>query len=121
MSAFVWTPSGHRIIPLWDYAGTSPRGQPGTPLPLRWPDKPALAVFDFSLDATGLLGSATDTMTLAIGSTGPLALVMSTVLAGVATLWLGDGTPGGDNVVDLTLATASGRLVRRFIRILVTP
>ncbi len=114
---FAWTPSSARSIALFDYASGGASGRLPTPLPLRWPDKPALSVLDYTLDATGLLGSVTDTISAYAVDVGALALTASVVIVGRLTLWLGGGVTGMDYPINITLTTASTRSVNRVVRL----
>ena len=99
----------------------APNGAEALPLalPLRWPDKPAGAVLDYTCDATELLAGATDTLSAAVAVAGA-TLVSTYVEGGRVLVWLGGGVAGQDAAVLLSLTTASGRAARRAIRVLCT-
>lgn len=100
-----WAPSAARTLALWPAP------------PLRWPDKATDAVLDFTLDATGLPASPSDTLS-ATASCATLAVEAVVVRGALVTLWLGGGAAARDNAIDLRLATASGRAARRLVRLL---
>ena len=116
---FAWMPSAARTIALFDYAHTAPGDRIPTPMPLRWPDKAAASVLDYTLDASALLASGADTISAYSVSAAPLAMLASTTLGGRLTLWLGGGVSGTDYPISLTLTTASTRSVQRIVRLLV--
>ena len=132
-----------RTIALFDHAGSAPRQRLPAVLPLRWPDKPVASLLDYTLDATGLLADPAELQPFQWGVShfgdplcgpgwvsdalvsltvnavaGGLVLQASSITAGLAVLWLGGGVPG-DCMVDVTIATASRRSVRRIVRLLV--
>jgi hypothetical protein len=117
MPPFVWTRSVRRTIWLWDSVQSAPRGRPATPLPLRWPDKTAAEILDYSLDASALLTGPTDSIALTVNATGSFNLLTTAVHCGIATLWLSGGIAGADGLVDLTLTAISGRRVHRIVRL----
>jgi hypothetical protein len=119
-SPFVWVPARRRTIPLWDIASTAPSRRLSAVLPMRWPDKPAAAARDYSIDATALLAGGDSGLTIVVNDAGGLLLATCVVFGGIASLWLAGGQPGTDAIVDLTLGTALMRRVRRFVRIAVT-
>lgn len=115
--AFGWASTPARTIPLFDVAGRAPAGRIPAVLPLRWPDKPAGALLDYTIDATALTAGTSDVISLSINDVGPLGLVAETAIEGLVTLWLSGGTAGQDVPIDLTLSTTSGRRVNRIVRL----
>jgi len=113
---FVWVPSPARTIPLWDTATSAPGGRLATALPLRWRDKPAAAALDYSIDGTGLLAGGDGGLTLTVNGAGGLTVAAIVVSGVIASLFVTGGQAGAYAVVDLTLATDSGRRVRRVVR-----
>jgi CubicO group peptidase (beta-lactamase class C family) len=96
----------------------SPSGAVSAILPLRWPAKAAGAMVDVTLDAAAVLASAADTLSAALNLTSNVQTVApAIVIGGQVVLWLAGGVAGADGLVDLTLSTASGRVVRRIIRV----
>ena len=121
LQPFVWTPGAARTIALFDYAGIAPGTRLPTVLPLRWPDKPAGALLDHTLDASMLLDPAGDALAAftAVPSAG-LALVAAAVVGGRLILWLAGGVSGTDATIDITLTTATTRFAHRIVRLAVT-
>lgn len=116
---FVWSPSGLRTIGLFGTA-TDPRpGRAMAVLPLRWPDHPAAAVLDYSIDAAGLRDGDADTISITARAATGIDVPATLVHGALVTLWLGPGSApiGTDALIDLTLATAGGRRVNRIIRL----
>lgn len=105
------------MLQLWPAIQPVAASGRGGLLPLRWPDKAAAEVLNFGFDATALLASAVDTLVANIAAPGQ-QLIAQVVTGGIVVIWLGGGTPGTDNEVDLRLAAASGAFVRRIVRIL---
>jgi hypothetical protein len=105
---------------LWYRAGAAPIGRLATPMPLRWPAKPAAALLDYSLDATELLASETDTIAPVINAASGVDVAGFGVQGGVVILWLYGGVAGDDATIDLTLTTGSTRRVHRIVRIGIT-
>lgn len=116
LQPFVWTPSLQRTVALWDTAASAPGGHVAAFVPLRWPDKPAAAVQDFTLDATALLDPAGDVLAAEIEPLA-LSLLATVVLGGRVILWFGAGGAPFDYPVGITLTTQSTRVVRRIVRL----
>lgn len=112
----VWAPSSSRIILLWSYAALGPRRRPPAALPLRWRDKPAAAVLDYTLDATALLADASDSLSCIATAPGSLLIRVVAIHGGIVTLLISGGVIGTDETIDLRLSTASGRRVHRIAR-----
>ena len=119
LQPFVWTPGAARTIALFDYAGIAPGTRLPTVLPLRWPDKPAGAVLDYTLDASMLLDPAGDALAAFTAVPSGPSLVAAVVVGGRLILWLGGGVSGTDATIDITLTTASTRFVHRIVRLAV--
>lgn len=113
---FAWAPSPARRIPLFDVASLPPAARAPSALPMRWPDKPAGALLDFSIDATALQMSTADALSMTVNAAGGCALAAAAIGGGIASLWLSGGLAGSDAVIDVSLSTVSGRAARRFIR-----
>ncbi|MBW4089884.1 MAG: hypothetical protein HIU82_02075 [Proteobacteria bacterium] len=111
-----WTPSPARTIRLWDYAGGAPIGRLPTVLPLRWPDKPAAAVLDYTLDVSALLAPGDAIATTAVTPSG-VTMPASAVLGGRLIVWLAGGVSGTDNTIDITITTQSTRRIHRIVRL----
>ena len=114
-----WQPHPQRGIRLFEIVTRAPRPRPATFLPLRWPDKPQAAILDFSIDARGLLSCAGDQLMITVENSASLTVAATAIVGHHAVLWLGGGSPGSDNVVFITLSTASGRTVNRTVRLAV--
>ncbi len=93
-----------RIIPLW-------------PSPLRLPDKAASETMDYAIDASALLASPSDTLSVT-ASCSSLTVAQALVAGSQIVLLLAGGTSGADNAVDVRISAASGRFVHRIVRVL---
>ena len=121
MPPFAWSPSGDRTILLSDQAMAAPTGRLAAVLPLRWPDTPAGAQLDVSLDASALQASAADALTVVLNATTNVtAIAAPVIIGGLVVLWIASGGAGTDGLVDLTLTTVSGTVARRIVRLLIT-
>ena len=82
MPPFAWSPSGDRTILLSDQAMAAPTGRLAAVLPLRWPDTPAGAQLDVSLDASALQASAADALTVVLNATTNVTAIAAPVIIG---------------------------------------
>jgi len=117
---FACSPTGPRTIALWGSVAPPSRGEPPAWLPLRWPDMPAGATLDYTLDATALLANIADTLSATVNNVTNVVLQSQLVTAGLVTFWLISSTPDCDALVDVTLTTVSTRRVHRIVRLRVT-
>ena len=93
-----------RVIPLW-------------PSPLRLPDKAASETVDYAIDASALLASPSDTLSV-VAACPSLTVAQALVAGSQIVLLLAGGTSGADNAVDVQISAASGRFVHRIVRVL---
>ena len=93
-----------RVIPLW-------------PSPLRLPDKAASETMDYAIDASALLASPSDTLSV-VAACPSLTVAQALVAGSQIVLLLAGGTSGADNAVDVQISAASGRFVHRIVRVL---
>ena len=93
-----------RVIPLW-------------PSPLRLPDKAASETMDYAIDASALLASPSDTLSV-VAACPSLTVAQALAAGSQIVLLLGGGTSGADNAVDVQISAASGRFVHRIVRVL---
>lgn len=108
----VYEPSAQRTISLWSAVNVS---FPSATAPLRWPDKRAGAVLDYTLDASALLAADDVLMPSVEQMPSGLDLLSTWAQDGLFTLWLSGGTPGTDNPISLTLTTQSTRFLHRIV------
>lgn len=116
------SPARRLVVPRRD---ASPRGFVPAPLLLRWPDKDAGAILDYSIDVTALLdpGDVLSAFSAAVTPSVLGGLVVDSVTTSntTATAWLGDGVAGVDYSVNLSLSSAAGRYLAVTVKLLVRP
>jgi hypothetical protein len=125
MVTHAWKPSSARCVVL-DGLLPLPRGASlPTPQPLTWPPKDPSDVLDYEVDATqALLGNDRDVITSISVMVQPSnELLPGQVFADgpVAVIWFSSGVPGTTYVVQVTLGTATGRVIGRAIMLPVQP
>lgn len=119
-----WTPSDARTLVLSRRAAT-PRGFIQAPEALRWPDKRAGDLTDYSVDMTAELeaGDGLSTIEAIVSPSlpSPLTITETDINGDVATLWLDDGFNAVDYLVTLTCVTNFGRTFVLPIAIYIVP
>ncbi len=121
IAAHVWRPSGARRAVLDGFIPV-PRGTiPTTPAPLAWPAKDPADVLDYEFDVSAaLLGNKGDSIatldaTITPNATGDLTLSSSIADGAIAVFWFAGGQIGTIYVVQITIATSSGRTISRAV------
>jgi hypothetical protein len=117
--ARAWKPSVARVVTLDGFLPV-PRGAAlPTVAPLSWPPKDPSDVLDYEVDATqALLGNDGDVITaISVLVQPPNELLPGQVFADgpVAVIWFSNGVAGTTYVVQVTLGTATGRVIGRAI------
>ena len=118
-AARVYRPSTSRSVTLDGFLPL-PRGAAApSPAPLSWPPKDPSDVLDYEVDASqALLGNDGDTIsTISVAVLPPDELLPGQMSADgqTATVWFSNGVAGTTYVVQLTLGTATGRVIGRAV------
>lgn len=118
--ATIWKPSGARRVVIDGFLPV-PRGGSVARAPLSWPAKDPTDILDYELDiAPALVGNEGDvisavTLVIAPNGAGDLSAGNVAVDGSIAVVWLSNGVAGTTYVVQVTLATTSGRVLHRAI------
>lgn len=118
---YVWRPSSARRVVLDGFAPVARGVVPTVPAPLSWPAKDPADVLDYELDiAAALVGNEGDPIvtlqaTVSPAAAGDLTVTSLAADGSRAVFWFAGGQAGTTYVVQVSLATASGRTLGRAV------
>lgn len=114
----IWQPAASRIIPIAAPANLRTRGLVPEIVTLSWAPKSSADQFDFSLDLSEILSCTGDyvasvsaSVPTATGSTDDLVALWTSIVNGLACVFLGSGPPGTTQTVRVTVGTQQGRVI----------
>ncbi|WP_215762177.1 hypothetical protein [Acetobacter sp. P1H12_c] len=114
----IWQPAASRVIPIAAPANLRTRGLVPEIVTLSWAPKSSADHFDFSLDLSEVLSCTGDyvasvsaSVPTATGSATDLAVLWTSVVNGLACVFLGGGPPGTTQTVRVVVVTQQGRTV----------
>lgn len=114
----IWQPAASRVIPIAAPANLRTRGLVPEIVTLSWAPKSSADRFDFSLDLSEILSCTGDyvasvsaSVPTAAGSETDLAALWTSIVNGLACVFLGGGPPGSTQTVRVTVGTQQGRVI----------
>lgn len=114
----IWQPAASRVIPISAPANLRTRGLVPEIVTLSWAPKSSADHFDFSLDLSEVLSCTGDfvasvsaSVPTATGSTDDLVALWTSIVNGLACVFLGSGPPGTTQTVRVTVGTQQGRVI----------
>lgn len=117
ISSPIWQPAASRVIPIAAPANLRTRGLVPEIVTLSWAPKSSADRFDFSLDMSEILSCTGDyvasvsaSVPTATGSATDLAVLWTSIVNGLACVFLGGGQPGTVQTLQVSLTTQQGRV-----------
>lgn len=123
----VWQPAASRVIPIVAPANLRTRGLVPEIVTLSWAPKSSADHFDFSLDLSEILSCTGDyvasvsaSVPTATGSPTDLVPLWTSIVNGLACVFLGSGAPGTTQTVRVTVGTQQGRVITQDVALAIS-
>ncbi|GLH29744.1 hypothetical protein WSS15_23940 [Acetobacter pasteurianus] len=120
----IWQPAASRVIPIAAPANLRTRGLVPEIVTLSWAPKSSADHFDFSLDLSEILSCTGDyvasvsaSVPTATGVAADLAVLWTSIVNGLACVFLGGGEPGTTQTVSVEITTQQGRIISQDVLI----